>query len=104
MSSHISDESPLSRGENDSLCAVGPYPRIEMPSALFCILKKRERRVLITRKVSTKHSSFLFFIFIFYLFIFFFFFVDRNIGYLEGTVYTMSCSRVSLSGFASCEM
>jgi hypothetical protein len=95
MSNYISDESPPSRGEKDSLYAVGPFPRIEMPSALFCILKKREGRVLITRKVSTNHSFF---------YIFFIFFMDRNVGYLEGTVYTTSCSRVSLPAFASCEM
>ena len=88
MNSHITDESPLSRGENENLCAVGPCPRIGMPSVLFCILKKRERRGLITRKVSTNHS----------------FFMDRNVGYLEGTVYIMGCSRVSLPAFASCEM
>lgn len=72
MSSHISDESPLSRGENESLCAVGPLALIGMPSAsLFCILEKREWRGLIARKVLKTN---------------FFFPVDRNVGYFEGTV------------------
>lgn len=87
MSNHITEESPQSRGENENFCAVGPFPRIGMPSVLFCTLKKRERRGLIT-KVSRNHS----------------FFMDCNVAYLEGTVYTMRCSRVSLPAFASCEM